>query len=151
MFNSLVLFFTISLSGFYAQNLMTLWANEISVQDPAFQGEWQIDEAIRLGEPDTKMVGTRRIIYGENCDLVAPDGKVSKGSFKTFGGQAPLKIDLIAAEGPIKGQSLLGIYRIEGERLELAFALPGSARPTEFKSEKGSQVVYIKHTRIQSK
>lgn len=53
-------------------------------------------------------------------------------------GKTPSQIDAIIESGPLKGQTLKGIYKFEGERLVTCFADSGKDRPTTFESKKGS-------------
>ncbi len=58
-----------------------------------------------------------------------------KSSFKIDPDKSPKQIDLIGLEGPQKGKTMEGIYRLEGKRLTVCVrdvAAAGKGRPTEF-------------------
>ena len=40
--------------------------------------------------------------------------------------------------GKDRGERVLGIYKLEGDRLAICMAAPGTPMPNEFKAEKGS-------------
>ena len=50
----------------------------------------------------------------------------------------PKTIDVIPDGGKDRGERVLGIYKLEGDRLTICMAAPGQPRPREFKAEKGS-------------
>ena len=52
--------------------------------------------------------------------------------------QDPKAIDVIADGGPARGKRVLGIYKLENDKLTLCMADPDQPRPREFKAEKGS-------------
>ena len=50
----------------------------------------------------------------------------------------PKNIDVIPDGGRNRGERVLGIYKLDGERLTICMARAGQPRPREFKAEKGS-------------
>jgi uncharacterized protein (TIGR03067 family) len=50
----------------------------------------------------------------------------------------PKAIDVIPDGGKDRGERVLGIYKLEGDRLTICMAAPGKPRPKEFKADKGS-------------
>jgi uncharacterized protein (TIGR03067 family) len=44
-------------------------------------------------------------------------------------------IDFTPGDGPSKGKTLLGIYKVEGDKLTICFGAAGKDRPKEFKTE----------------
>jgi uncharacterized protein (TIGR03067 family) len=52
--------------------------------------------------------------------------------------EKPKTIDVTDTEGPFKGQTLQGIYRIRGNEFTVCFPAPGKDRPTKFTTKSGT-------------
>src|SRR5262245_32768084 len=65
--------------------------------------------------------------YPVGINRIAP-----KGTFKVDAEKGT--IDFTPDAAPAKGKTLLGIYKIEGDKLTICFAGTGGERPKEFKS-----------------
>jgi uncharacterized protein (TIGR03067 family) len=64
-----------------------------------------------------------------------------RSSFKLDASKSPKEIDLIALEGPQKGKSMEGIYKLEDGKLTICVrdvAAAGKGRPKEFATEADS-------------
>jgi uncharacterized protein (TIGR03067 family) len=56
----------------------------------------------------------------------------------------PKAIDSTDTEGPFKGQTYRGIYKLEGDEFTVCFAPPGKPRPTEFTTKSGTgEILHI--------
>jgi uncharacterized protein (TIGR03067 family) len=62
-----------------------------------------------------------------------------KGTFKVDAAKGT--IDFMPDDGPGKGKTLLGIYKVEGNTLTLCFTIPGKDRPAEFKTTEKNTVL----------
>jgi hypothetical protein len=61
-----------------------------------------------------------------------------RGTSKADLDQTPPQSDVIVTEGPHAGQTLLQIFKIEGDVMIACIAPPGVPRPTDFTSQPGS-------------
>ncbi len=75
----------------------------------------------------------------------SPDGKpYERGRLVLDAASSPKAIDLLAAQGPDRDLSSLGIYKLEGDRLTLCYAQAGvKTRPTKFASKAGKDGVVL--------
>ena len=104
------------------------------------QGTWTAISFRRDGQETPKEI-VRTITR-----TVEGDHVVWKRNGKSFAGTAlaldphqdPRAIDVIADGGPTRGKRVLGIYKLENDRLTLCMADADQPRPREFKAEKGS-------------
>jgi uncharacterized protein (TIGR03067 family) len=86
---------------------------------------------------------------------VENDHVVWKRNGKNFAGTAivldpskmPATIDVIPDGGPSQGKRVLGIYKLEKDRLTICMADADQPRPREFKAETGSKQTLMVFTR----
>src|SRR5690242_3556956 len=90
--------------------------------DKSIGGKWVIVSVERDGKPDDTMKGAVRINTGDKYTLTPPGGQTFEGTFKTDSTKTPHEIDMVAAGGRYKGQTLRGIYKLEGDMLTVCFA-----------------------------
>jgi uncharacterized protein (TIGR03067 family) len=65
--------------------------------------------------------------------------------------KTPKQINMVGTEGDLKGKQAQGIYRIEGDTLQICYTMPGKTRPTAFESPAGSEAYLITWKRQTSK
>ncbi len=123
-----------------------LCATLVNAQEPAqdelrqHQGTWAAVSFRRDGQdtPADIVRSITRTVEGKHV--------VWKRNGKNFAGTAleldpaqhPRAIDVSADGGPMRGRRVLGIYKLEGDRLTLCMADPDRPRPREFRADQGS-------------
>ena len=118
-------------------------------KDPT-AGNWTIESVTRDGKPDAALKDGQRS-HGDGKYTMAratDSGKpFATGSYTLDATKAPMTIDLKPKGGTYDGKTLLGIVKVEGDAMTIAFAEPGKERPTKFESKDGSGVVVAVHKR----
>ena len=131
------------------------WALTIQAQEPAnreiakHQGTWLASSFRRDGQE------TPQEIVRTITRTVVKDHVVWKRNGKSFAGtamvldpgQSPKSIDVIADGGPTRGKRVLGIYRLDNDRLTICMADADQPRPKDFTAEKGSRQTLMMFTR----
>jgi uncharacterized protein (TIGR03067 family) len=118
----------------------------------AQQGTWLATSSRRDGQ-DAPAEIVRTITR-----TVEKDHVVWKRDGKNFAGttivldpsRTPAAIDVIPDGGPAHGKRVLGIYKLEKDRLTICMADADQPRPREFKAEKGSKQTLMVFTRARA-
>lgn len=104
------------------------------------EGKWTIESVTKSGKPDDGMKGASREHVGDKYTITPAKGSPSPATEGTFTFDPEKKtIDMKPASGNFKGKTLLGIYKLDGETLTMAFS--EKDRPKDFESKEGSGVV----------
>ena len=82
-------------------------------------------------------------VKGEKATFLYKDKERGTGSMKVDPNKSPAHIDFTYEDGPAKGTTLKGIYKIEGDTLTICYGGFGKDRPTEFASKPGSGTILI--------
>jgi len=112
------------------------------------QGKWQITkmEVENKAFPPEDLAKLKISIEGNKFITLKDNGEQEKNSFKLDATKKPRRIDVTPLGGPLEGQTLEGIYALEGETLKMCLALPDGARPDAFAA--GDMRVFITLKRV---
>ncbi len=104
------------------------------------QGKWIITSGVIDGNVLAKnqLKGNTLVFDKDKYSYTTGQGEKGSGTFKLDTSKKPKHLDTVPADGPIQGQTVEQIYEIDGDNLKICIALPGTPRPTEFKSEAAS-------------
>ena len=116
-------------------------------KDPT-AGKWIIESVTRDGKADDDLKGATRVhdagTYSVKPGAGAKTPAVA-GTFTIDATKTPVTIDMKPGSGRYKDKTLLGIAKVDGDTLTVAFAEPGKDRPASFESAAGSGVVVAVH------
>lgn len=113
--------------------------------DKAAQGTWELTEA-ELG--GMKLPGLIVTLTLENGKYTLKAESEDKGTYKLDAARKPKEVDIKGTEGPNKGKTVLGIYKLDGDTMTVCYDLSGKGtRPTEFKTTPGTQLFLATYKR----
>ncbi len=102
------------------------------VADPLL-GKWETVMVIRGDVPDDGLKGAiREHLDGGQYSVTPAAGSKSPkvaGSYTVDTTKTPPHIDMMPDTGKYKGETLKGVYKLDGDSLVVAFAEPGQPRP----------------------
>jgi uncharacterized protein (TIGR03067 family) len=103
-------------------------------------GKWLIESVTKDGKADDAMKGATREHTGDKYTISPAKDSKAPAAEGTFTYDPETKtIDLKPTSGNFKGKTMLGIYKLDGDTLTVAFA--EKERPKGFENKEGSGVV----------
>jgi|SRR5262245_29567511 len=116
------------------------------------QGTWNVTSLEMDGQqmPDT-MLGEAEIVIKGTRFMTTGMGAIYEGTLNLDPSANPPQLDMKFDAGPEKGNTNLGIYKLNGNTLKLCLATRGSVRPSRFASAPGSGFAVEVLTRRDSK
>jgi uncharacterized protein (TIGR03067 family) len=113
------------------------------------QGTWRVVSSRFDGKdaPEDVARSITRVVEDDHVTWYR-DGKSFAGTtIRLDTASRPKAIDVIPDGGPRRGQAVLGIYRLDGDELEICMALPDRPRPDAFRADAGSGRTLMKFRR----
>src|SRR5207249_2894573 len=100
--------------------------------------------------PDEVVRSIKRIV-NDNHVVWERNGKRFAGTTVQLDPAAePKAIDVIPDGGRNRGERVLGIHKLDGDRLTICMAAPGRPRPKEFLADKGSGCTLQTFSRVRT-
>jgi uncharacterized protein (TIGR03067 family) len=123
-------------------------ADDAKDNSQTLDGTWLASTAELAGQkfPD-EIRKSIKLVIGDGKYTVMVGTAPDKGTVKLDSSQKPKTLDITGTEGPNKGKTILAIYENSGDTLRVCYDLSGQARPTEFKSEKGTKLFLVTYNR----
>jgi uncharacterized protein (TIGR03067 family) len=105
----------------------------------ALEGTWAFERLEADGQtvPASMLATSRILIDGDRFRTESPEA-IYEGIFNLDVEATPHAIDIDFVAGPEAGNTNHGIFRLEGDRLEICLDLNGRPRPLEFRTTAGS-------------
>ena len=115
------------------------------------QGTWKVASVEANGQKakDQDVEGLVVIVKDDTFTSKKGDKQIGVSKAKLFVEVEPRFIDFTPQDGDLKGQTLEGIYKLDGDDLTLCvnFNTALKERPTEFASKEGTQLILIAFNR----
>jgi uncharacterized protein (TIGR03067 family) len=107
------------------------------------QGVWVPAEIVGNGDKVPQEALDRIKVRIKGNQFFVESDEPSEGTFKLLDSGSPKKMDVTAGDGT----ELPAIYELSGDTFKACYAVNGASRPTEFKSESGSDHVFTIYKR----
>jgi uncharacterized protein (TIGR03067 family) len=124
--------------------------SEAAADRDRLQGSWAMVSLEINGEKadDDEIKAARLLVEGERYNPIYDERNVSE-TYILHPEMTPKGIDFTYSEGPRKGETVRGIYKLEGDRYTLCRAIQADdARPREFATRPDSNLAMVVWTRI---
>ena len=116
----------------------------------AIEGTWLPATAELAGKPFPEEVrkSIKLVIKGDQYTVTIGE-VVDRGTLKLDAAARPKALEVTGTDGPNKGKTFPAIYEQNGDTLRICYDLSGKKRPTEFKTEAGTQLFLVSYKRDQ--
>jgi uncharacterized protein (TIGR03067 family) len=109
--------------------------DDVKKEAEKLRGDYTLTKMVRDGQDLTGQMGEVEVVF--EVDSFRSPG--IEATFKLDPSKTPKAIDITYKEGPAAGQTVKGIYKLEGDTLAVCRALAEKDdRPNEFDAPKGS-------------
>ena len=128
---------------------------KLQQEETLHQGVWQVTSFMRNGKETAKETvdSIERMVDGKHV-VWKRDGKRFAGTTVELNPEInPKTLDVSPDGGTMKGEKLLGIYKLEGDILTICMAPKGKDRPAKFEAIPGTDdtlMVFKKKTKPQN-
>ncbi len=126
----------------------SVWSDTAKEERLTLDGTWLPVQAELAGQkfPD-ELLKTMKLTMADGKYTVKVSDVVDKGTYKLDPEAKPKAIDITGGEGPNKGKTFLAIYELKDDSLRVCYDLEGKKRPTDFKTEKDTQLFLVTYKR----
>lgn len=149
--------FVIMLAGFAAR-LYAADEKPLEGDLKELQGEWRMVSAESEGMslPDELVKAIRMTFKGDEMSMrMSGDGQDDhKATIKLDAAKTPKTIELVPADGPESGKTIMGIYELDGGKLKICAASKSgdeTTRPKELKSAGETKTILFVLERVKEK
>ncbi|HEY2784712.1 MAG TPA: sigma-70 family RNA polymerase sigma factor [Fimbriiglobus sp.] len=114
-------------------------APAVKTDREALQGTWNVStlesDGIKIAD---QMVQGSKIVLKGNAFTTASMGSTYEGAYTLDPDKSPKTIDMTFTKGPEKGNTALGIYKLDGDTWTICLTVTAKERPTKFEAKLGS-------------
>jgi uncharacterized protein (TIGR03067 family) len=114
-----------------------------------FQGTWQFQSWEDGSKKPPAKLAKRTFFVGGPVFIVREGNKVIQaGTLRVAPWKFPRTIDAVVKKGPHEGNTMLGLYQIDGDILKVCFDPEGDARPKKFGTKEGTPLFVAVYKRV---
>jgi uncharacterized protein (TIGR03067 family) len=116
-------------------------------KDPGVVGQWEVHSVALPGRAPSPHSGLTYTFTSDGRWLIEREGKAPMGRGRTYAADlkaSPPTIDLVASSAPGPSGPRAGIFEVKGDRLTIAAAASGEARPTRVEPAASVTVYYLR-------
>jgi uncharacterized protein (TIGR03067 family) len=108
-------------------------------------GSWSCVSAVNNGKPldEAKANVLRMTLTADRYKTELGQQVLFDSTYKLDASKTPATIDIIGAEGDLKGKAALGILKLDGQTMTMCYVMPGQDRPVAFDSQPGSAATLV--------
>ena len=110
------------------------------------EGTWTFVSAVKGGKKKDFGDDSVSLVFKSGKLTITKGDETKNGTYKIDPAKKPKHIDMTVEENQIKG-----IYDLQGTTLRICGSAMGDDRPTEFKSDEGSQIMLLTLRREKTK
>ena len=117
----------------------TSFGGDAKTELKKLEGTWSMVSGEAKGEklPESTIKSAKLTIVGDKHTVKVGEDTII-GTHKLDPTKKPKAIDAMDIEGPFKGKTTFGIYKVEKGVFTVCFAPPGKDRPKEFTTKSGT-------------
>jgi uncharacterized protein (TIGR03067 family) len=119
--------------------------NLSQVEMDRFRGTWTVLSVEMRGQKGTPGAADRQIHWifeGNQLTLKIDDSPDEPAIFRLDPSREPKHIEISVTGGKAKGNTLLGIYELVGDKLRICTATYDNPRPIRFDSANGTAIIF---------
>ena len=131
-----------------ARNRGTSAGAAASTKNDPLAGAWVVVAMRNGGKEDAQLKDHTATFADGKVTFKSKDEKEHAATYTLGANKSPATIDLVPADGPHKGKTLMAIYVIEKNELKLCIGKEGEDRPSTFSSKAGEETILLMLKRV---
>lgn len=111
-------------------------------------GPWVPESIVFNGQPlPAELLNKIRVELSDGGYVATVDQAVERGTFTFDESKSPKEMDVTITAGPRKNNTILAIYKLDGDKSTVCYGATDGQRPMSFAAPAGSQFMLIEYRR----
>jgi uncharacterized protein (TIGR03067 family) len=121
---------------------------DVEAERKKLEGTWDLDAALLAGRDHLADFEGMKLILKGNGFVIEFGENSDKGTYTIDPSKSPKWIDIkTKADGPFKGRTLPGIYKLEGDKLTVCCNSEKMDRPKDFEAKEKTPMMVLTYKR----